>query len=142
METVEIYLAGGLSGLSLQEQIGWRNRVQAAIKFSEFKPTKTPKFYCPPNLYSLSTIVHKSERDAMILELSHLRKSDLMIVNFHVPESIGTAMELMVAKENGIPIVGLSKEEYKLHPWILGCCSRVCDDMKELAEHIVEFYLN
>ena len=50
-------------------------------------------------------------------------------------------MELMLAKELKIPIIGLNKEQKEIHPWLLECCTRMCDDMRELVSHIVDFYL-
>ena len=141
MESVHIYLAGGMSGLSFEEQCKWRNNFQDAIKYGDYEPTKKAIFFSPPNYYSPSTEAHKTEKEVMDFELSHLRKSDLVVVNFNVPQSIGTAMEIMAANENRIPIVGLNKEGYILHPWLIECCSRICDDMRELVSYVVDFYL-
>lgn len=140
MESVRIYLAGGMSGLSLEEQMKWRNQFRQAVEFN-YSPTKKPIYFSPPDYYSPATNAHKSEREAMEFELNHLRKSDVIVVNFNVPQSIGTAMELMAAKENRIPIIGLRKDGVELHPWLIECCTRICDNFKELVEHIVDFYL-
>lgn len=140
MENVRIYLAGGMSGLSIEEQVQWRNQFKNAIKYN-YEPTKSYDVFSPPDYYSPSTDAHKSEREVMEFELAHLRKSDLVVVNFNVPESLGTAMELMVAKENNIPVVGLNKNGVVLHPWLVECTTRICDDIKELVEHVVKFYL-
>lgn len=141
MENVRIYLSGGMSGLTIEEQIKWRNRFKDAIKFGEYDLEKKPIFFSPPDYYSPSTDAHKSEREAMEFELAQLRKSDLVVVNFNAPNSIGTAMELMVAKENKIPVIGLNKDSVELHPWLIECCTRVCDDFRELVTHVAEFYL-
>lgn len=141
MENVRIYLAGGMSGLTMEEQMKWRNRFKDAIRFGEYDLAKKPIFFSPPDYYSPSTDAHKSEREAMEFELAHLRKSDLVVVNFNVPQSIGTAMELMAAKENRIPVIGLRKDGAELHPWLVECCTRVCDDFRELVTHVAEFYL-
>lgn len=140
MENVRIYLAGGMSGLSLEEQVQWRNQFRNAIKYN-YEHTKSYGIFSPPDYYSPSTDAHKSEREAMEFELAHLRKSDVVVVNFNVPESLGTAMELMVAKENKIPVVGLNKNGVVLHPWLIECTTRMCDDMRELVDHVVNFYL-
>lgn len=141
VENVRIYLSGGMSNLTIEEQMRWRNRFRDAIRFGEHDITKKPIFFSPPDYYSPSTNEHKSEREAMEFELANLRKSDLVVVNFNVPQSIGTAMELMVAKENRIPIIGLNKDGKELHPWLTECCTRMCDDFRELVNHVVEFYL-
>lgn len=141
MESVRIYLSGGMSGLTIEEQMKWRNRFKNAVRYGEYEPIKNPIFFSPPDYYSPSTDAHKSEREAMEFELANLRKSDLVVVNFNIPRSIGTAMELMVAKENKIPVIGLRENNVELHPWLIECCTRVCDDFRELVEHVVEFYL-
>lgn len=78
----------------------------------------------------------------MNYDLYKLRNSDLMVVNFNSPESIGTAMEIMLAREMRIPIIGLNKDDKFIHPWLSCSVDRMCDSMKELVEHIVKFYLN
>ena len=140
METCRIYLSGGMSGLSLDEQTKWRKRVQDAIKYG-YEHEKKPVFFDPTQHYSLFEQEHKSEREAFEYDLNALRKSDLVIVNFNAPQSIGTAMELMLAKELRIPVIALNKDHVELHPWLIECCTRICDDLKELVEHIIKFYL-
>lgn len=143
MENVRIYLSGGMTGLNLQEQIGWRNRFKDAINI-QFKNeiSKKPIIFNPPNYYLPNTDYHKSEKEVMEFELAQLRKSDVVVVNFNKPDSIGTAMELILAKENRIPIIGLCNDEKYLHPWLIECCTRICNNFRELVEHIVNFYLN
>ena len=78
----------------------------------------------------------------MEFDLYNLRKSDIIIVNFNSPNSIGTAMELMLARELRKPVIGLNNDSINLHPWIAECVTRECSTFEELVEHIVEFYLN
>ena len=140
IESVRIYLAGGMSGLSLEEQTKWRSQFINDVK--NFTITKTPIFFDPTNYYSLFEKEHKSEREVMEFDLSHLRKSDLIVVNFNSPNSIGTAMELMFAKENKIPVIGFTEDESILHPWLIECCTRVCNSFIELLMHVSQFYLS
>lgn len=138
---IKFYLAGGMSGLSLSEQSNWRTRFIEAIKYGEYVYGKKPIFFDPTQFYSMFNQEHKTEREVMDFDLYNLRNSDVVIVNFNSPNSIGTAMELMLARELRKPVIGLNKDKHKLHSWILECCTRVCDDFKELVEHVVEFYL-
>ena len=142
MERTSIYLAGGMSDLSFEDQMKWRNQVRDAILYGGYEYDIKPYFFSPPLYYSLEDNRHKTEKEAMDFDLNRLRNSDLVIVNFNSPRSIGTAMELAVAYENRIPVIGLNKDNIDLHPWLIECCTRICDDMYELVEHIVEFYLN
>lgn len=142
MNTCNVYLSGGMSGLSFDEQRKWRRKVQNAILYGGYDCEVKPAFFDPTNYYTLEELVHKSEREAMEFDLNALRKSDLVIVNFNAPNSLGTAMELMLAYEYRIPVIGLNTDGIDLHPWLIECCTRICDDMYELVGHVVEFYLN
>lgn len=141
---INIYLSGGMSNITYEEQIGWRNRFENDVK--EFMAytgyNQTPVFFSPPKYYSSSTNNHKSEREAMEYDLYRLRKSDVIVVNFNQPNSIGTAMELMLARELHIPIIGINADKRQLHPWLIECCTRICDSMNEAIKHICYYYLN
>ena len=137
------YLAGGMSGLSREEQGGWRWEVQKRIRDEEYKfgYEYEPVFFNPMIHYNLFDDEHKTEREPFEFDLFNLRNSDVVIVNFNSPQSIGTAMELAVAKEYKKPIIGLNENGYELHPWLIECCTRICDTMDELIEHVINFYL-
>ena len=141
MDNVHIYLSGGMSGLSIEEQTKWRKRFCDAIKYGDYDYENKPIFFDPTQRYSVFEQEHKSEREAMEYDLNALRKSDLVVVNFNSPKSIGTAMELMLAKELHIPVIGLNHDDVTLHSWLVECCTRICDDFRELVNHVVNFYL-
>lgn len=142
MNKVKIYLSGGMGSLSLEEQSKWRKQVQDAIKFGDYDCEKKAIFFNPVNYYNFEEVKNKTEREIMEFDLYNLRNSNLVIVNFNDEKSIGTAMELMLAKELQIPVIGLNKDCKKLHPWLTESCTRICDNMRELVSHVVEFYLN
>lgn len=139
---MRIYLAGGMSGLSLEEQTKWRSNVRDAILYGEYDYDIKPRFFSPPEYYPIEEQHHKSEREAMEFDLNAMRKSDLVVVNFNAPQSLGTMAELAIAYEHRIPVVGLHMSNEALHPWQIEMCTRICDDMYELVEYIVEYYLN
>lgn len=141
MDRVRVYLSGGMGALSFKEQSKWRKQVIDAIKFGEYDYDKKVIFFNPVDHYNFEDKVQKTEAEVMEYDLYKLRNSDLVIVNFNDEKSIGTAMELMLAKELHIPIIGLNKDKKELHPWLTCCCNRMCDDMRELVSHVVEFYL-
>lgn len=141
METCRIYLSGGMSGVNFEEQTKWRKQVQDAIKFNH-DCAKKPIFFNPVNYYNFEETRHLSEREVMEFDLNELRKSDLVIVNFNDEKSLGTAMELILAKELRIPIIGINTERKQLHPWLVECCTRMCNDLREAVTHVVDFYLN
>lgn len=141
IETVKIYLSGGMGSLSFEEQSKWRQQVQDAIKFN-YEYEKKPVFFNPVNYYNFEDRKHRTEREVMEFDLNALRNSDLVIVNFNDPQSLGTCAELAIAKELHIPIIGINKDYQELHPWLIEFTTRMCDNIREAVEHVVEFYLN
>lgn len=141
MQTVKIYLAGAMGNLSIQEQTEWRNEISEYINtyITEFK--KEPIIFSPPNYYTRYNATYNSEREAMIFDLDKVRKSDLIIANFE-NHSIGTIIEVAVAYENKIPILGLNRQFGKeIHPWLTESCIRVFDNLTMLISYVINFYL-
>lgn len=141
METVKIYLSGGMGNLSFEEQSKWRNQVMNAIKFN-YDCEKKVVFFNPVNYYNFEDVRYKTQREVMNFDLNALRNSNLVIVNFNDPESLGTCAELAIAYDMKIPIVGINKDNKALHPWLECFCDRMCESIKEAVEYVVDFYLN
>lgn len=141
METVKIYLSGAMSNASFEEQSRWRKQIQDAIKFN-YDCEKKSDFFNPVQYFNFEEKRYESELEVMNFDLNALRKSNLIVVNFNNPSSIGTAMEMMLGYEMRIPILGLNKDNQALHPWLECCCDRIFNNMKDLVEYVVEFYLN
>lgn len=134
----KIYLSGGMTGLDRDAYVKWRTRFKKAVTITY---DKHPSFFDPTLFYQPDANLHISEREVMDYELDQLRKSDLVVVNFNSPQSIGTAMELAIARERKIPVIGLNETGNPLHPWLSECCIRVCASFRELVEYVVEYYL-
>ena len=113
-----------------------------AIKFGDYHCEKKPVFFNPVDFYNFTEVRYKSEREVMEFDLNALRHSDLVIVNFNDPKSLGTCAELAIAKELKIPVIGINKDKSELHPWLIEFTTRMCDDIREAVEHVVDFYLN
>ena len=141
METFKIYLSGAMGSLSFEEQSKWRNQVINAIQYN-YDCKKKPEFFNPVNYFNFEEVKYRSEREVMEFDLNALRKSDLIIVNFNDPSSLGTCAELAIAYEMKIPIIGINKDGKKLHPWLTEFTLRMCDSLKEAVEYVVDFYLN
>ena len=142
METCRIYLSGGMGNLSFEEQSKWRKQIQDAIRFGDYDCEKKAIFFNPVDYYNFEETKHKSEREVMEFDLNGLRNSDLIIVNFNDPKSLGTCAELAIAYEMKIPVIGINKSNQELHPWLIEFTTRMCEDIREAVEHVVEFYLN
>ena len=135
----KIYLAGGMQNLSFNEQYGWRNQVINSLNRIDDN-LKRLKFINPVDYYNFTEVNYKSEREVMDFDLYHVRDSDLIIVNFNDPKSIGTAMELMLAREMKIPVIGLNEKNNELHPWLKECCTRICDTFEELVWYFENYF--
>lgn len=142
METCRIYLSGGMGSLDLEEQSKWRKQVINAILFGDYHWEKKPIFFNPVDYYNFTDVRYKSEREVVEFDLNALRHSDLVIVNFNDPKSLGTCAELAIAYEMRIPIIGINKDKVELHPWLIEFTTRMCDDIREAVSHVVDFYLN
>lgn len=141
METVKIYLSGGISSLSMEEQSKWRNQIIKEINFN-CHCEKKPIFFNPVDYYNFEEKQHKTEKEIVEFDLNALRNSDLIIVNFNDPKSIGTCAELAIAYDRHIPIIGINKDKSELHPWLTEFTMRMCDSVREAVEYTVNFFLN
>lgn len=130
-----------MSGVSFEEQSRWRQQIQDAVRFN-YDCDKKPFFFDPVKYFNFTEKRYQSEREVMNFDLNALRESNLIVVNFNEPSSLGTAMELMLGYERRVPILGLNKDNKEIHPWLECCCDRIFHSMKDLVEYIVDFYLN
>ena len=142
METVRVYLSGGMGSLSFEEQYQWRKQIMDDIKYGAYHYTKKPIFFNPVNYYNFQEKRQRTEREVMEFDLHNLRNSDIVIVNFNDPNSLGTCAELAIAYEMKKPIIGINQDNKTLHPWLECFCNRMCDNLEEAINYVVEFYLN
>lgn len=142
MESVKIYLSGGMGSLSFEEQSKWRKQIIDAITYGDYGYEKKPIFFNPVNYYNFTEVRHRSEREIVEHDLNGLRNSDLVIVNFNDPLSLGTCAELAIAYEKKIPVIGINIGNQKLHPWLIEFTTRMCESIREAVEHTVDFFLN
>ena len=134
-------MSGGRESLSFDEQSKWRKQVTNAIK-ENYDCAKNPSFFNSVNYYNSEDIRYKPHREVMHFNLNALRNSDLVIVNFNDPSSLGTCAELAIAYDMKIPIVGINKDGKELHPWLECFCDKMCENIREAVEYVVAFYLN
>ena len=137
-QNLEIYLAGGMTGLSLSEQCEWRDYIKKILE------DINPHCFCinPIDYYSEFDIVPKydSDREVMEYDLYRLENSDLVIVNFNSPKSLGTMAELGFAKARKIKVLGLNESAVSLHPWQRDICEKIFYDIDELISYVIGYY--
>ena len=142
MRDYQIYLCGGIGKFgrdNFEESNTWRRYCKETLELYRSKvkvinPNDYFSFVQDPPLY-------ESNREVMELDLNKLRNSDLVIINFNDPSSLGSMAELAIAYDKRIPIVGLNASNEELHPWEECMCNRIFDDIDELLDYVEDFYL-
>lgn len=119
-------------------------RVDIKSKLEEISDNKVHCFNPNDHFNFLDATMYESEKEIMEYDLYKLNSSDVVIVNFNDPSSIGTACEMAIAHEYKIPIIGLCEngEQFNLHPWLKEFCNRIFTDREELILYIVRHYVN
>jgi hypothetical protein len=109
MRDFKIYLAGGVSNLSKNDQVIWRNIISDMInnRCKTVDVKYNIDIISPPDYFTFEEQNYNSDLEVMKYYLRHTKSSDLIIVNFNDPRSIGTAQEIAVAYDHNIPILGL-----------------------------------
>lgn len=142
IKTKEIYLAGGVSGLSFDEANQYRQDIKVALMSMNGDHIYSCNVCNPMDYYNFESQYHETEKEIMRFDLDRVRNSDLIVVNFNSPKSLGTMSELAIAYDRHIPIIGLNECGDILHPWQEEMCNRIFTDTEELIEHIINYYLN
>lgn len=134
-----IYLAGAISGLNPEQYMGWRNKL--ATNLATVTNGHWHCFDPCDHLNEFGEVIDEAE--SAIYDLDHLRHSRLMIASFEFTQkSTGTLIELGVAYENRIPIIGYNPDKVVLHPWIKTLCTHVCYTENGLYQYLCDHYLN
>lgn len=142
----KIYTCGKMSGISFQEQMEWRLRIEGEVKKClDFG--QGVKFIHPPMFYNYEENYQKSEREILEWEMAQVHDCDIVIVNLDgIDSTVGSHMELGAVQginrfgDKHIFVIGLGKDD-GLHPWIKESCIRIEDDYAKAAEYIVEYLL-
>lgn len=141
METKKIYLAGDMSKFgkeNFDESDEWRKYCKEILNYRTYKYNLD--IINPNDYFNFRGVTYKSQREVMEFDLNKVRNSDLMIVNFNDPQSLGTMAELAIAYEKRIPIIGLNEDRNELHPWQIEMCSRIFDTIGEMLMYVNKLY--
>lgn len=143
-EKFRIYLCGGMGKFGkarFGENNSWREDIKEQLEEICHKVS-----CCNPNDHFsfLDDSTFESDKEVMEFDLHKLRNSDLVIVNFNDPQSIGSASEMAIAYERRIPIIGFCEhgEEKKLHPWLKCFSNRIFTEREDLILYVIHHYLN
>jgi len=140
-----VYLAGGVTGLSFQEQSVWRIKMMGDL-FAELRcndgVSRHVTVVDPVEFYDFEEKNYDTEKEILLFDLNKVRKSDLIIVNFNNPASLGTMSEVAIAWEHRIPILGLNEDNSELHQWQIEMTSKMFDNTEDLTQYAVKYYLS
>lgn len=143
MKTFKIYTAGKMSGLSYEDQMGWRLELERLVRTI----SNNVLFVHPPHYYRYGDGMHQSEREAMVWDLAQIRDSDIVVVNLeNIGQTIGTHMELgfieamnqMSTKH--LHLIGVGKPDVE-HPWLNEVLLRREDTLEQAAAYISAYLL-
>lgn len=140
----KIYTAGKMGGLTYEQQMEWRFKIESLIRAAT---DKSVTFVHPPEFYRYDKSWHKSEIEAKMWDISQIKDSDIVIVDLStIDSSIGTHIELGVIEgmnEFGykhIHVIGVGKPNTD-HPWIELSLLRQEDTLEAAAEYIANYLL-
>ena len=122
----------------------WRKEVNGKLfRMADLVGAPKRPICVNPNFHFnfLDNTTYKSNREIKEFDIYKATHSDLIIVNFLVPDSIGTSKEIAICHDKGIPVIGLNEQKLELHPWDIDDCNRIFDDMDEMLEYVVKHYL-
>lgn len=144
MKELTIYLAGAMSGLTMEEMNTWRLSTKSLLlTVSELSSTKL-NVINPVDYFNFENSRHQSEMEVMKFDLSKVKSSDIVIVNMeHLNTSIGTCIECYEAWKNDIPVLAFGGDGlYKnLHPWIQNCITRYDECYDNTVSYIKDLYM-
>lgn len=149
MKEVRIYTAGKMGGLSLAEQMQWRDDFLYVLGNSVDDTRVNITCIHPPLFYryDLEDPDYKTLDEIMTWDLTQLSTCNIMVVNLDgIDTSIGTCIEigyvdaLNSVRDKKIFIIGIGSEE-NLHPWIKQSMFRIEDSIESAVEYIKEFLL-
>ena len=145
MKELKIYLAGAMSGLTMEDMNNWRIEVRQALLHMADYYDKKINVVNPVDYYNFEKPLHQTEREVMQFDLNHVKSSDLIIVNLeNLQTSIGTIIELYEASNRNIPVLcfGKPSEYNRLHPWVKECITRYSHRTSGVTEYIQQFYMS
>lgn len=145
IKEIQGYLAGKMSGLTLEQMNGWREEISYYLKlYAETSDCKITVVN-PVNYYNFEEIRHQSEEEVEDFDLAKATSSTFIIVNLDgLNSSIGTQIELHDCNyHKRIPVIAFGDDEkYKtLHPWVKRDITRVEKDIYGACRYIKDFYM-
>lgn len=141
----KIFLSGGIGGMDKKEYQKWRNDFCNLMVWENSDIYSTIQCFDPSARYSYTDSEHDTEEEVINYNLWNLKNSDIVVVYFNKPNSIGTATEIALAKYAWhIPVYGILKEgqtKEDLDFTVRNCVDKYFKSDKDCVEYIKYFYL-
>ena len=140
MNKTTVYLAGGITGLTIEEATEWRKL--ARDLFTTFGEKHFTCFLPTDHYSSFISSSNVNERAAMDYDLYRLRCSDVMLINMNNPESLGTMAEISLAYALRIPMVAYADKKIvnKIHPWQECMINEWFSNLGDAVDYIINNY--
>lgn len=137
---MKVYIAGTINGLNPEEVLERFWKIEKVLKYKGFEVlnpmrgkiiSDTKTGFLP---YESNEIVHR--------DLWDIKNSDIVLAVF--PEvGIGTAMEIMYARERDIPVILVSDNSMVVnHYWVKSLCSKIVSNIAEGIQYLEDWYAN
>ena len=132
MIIIKVFLSGAIKHINDYGE-SWRYTAEETLKDNGIRVFSPNKFY---NYNDKSSFTIKECRK---LFFNQLRKSDIVLVNLNYSDSsVGTGMEISLAHELKIPVVGFGNTE--TYDWIVDCCDVILNSLEEALDYIKSMY--
>jgi len=126
-----------MSGLTLEQMNKWRLDASLLLGMDFYITINPVNFYN----FELDRSTY-TDREVKEFDLTAIKNSDLVLVNFEYPDSIGTAIELHMTHDVwGIPVIAFGGDINKVHPWMVVSVTKYLKTLDEAVAYINEFYL-
>lgn len=124
-----------MSGITLDEANRWRREATIDLGANLMYNIKCVN---PCNYYNYENAKNATPLEIKMFDLCQVKSSDLILVNLDNPDSIGTAIELQIAYDMSIPIIGFGTA--KNHDWIELCITKRFDKLEDATDYILAYY--
>lgn len=139
-----IYTIGKMSGIPYEKQMGWRNKIEHAIRD---RTDGNVVFIHPPLFYNFESMNYHCESEIKEFDLAKVQESDIVVVNLdQIESSVGSIYEIATAcamndfGNKHIFVIGIG-DASNLHPWIQCSLTRCEKNIESAADYISTFLL-
>lgn len=134
---MRIYLCGPINGCTDDEAISWRERFKESSLDDALYPQDV--VWVDPMKRDYRGKELTDYREIVDLDKLEVLSSDCLVV-MYVKPSVGTSMEVLLAWQNGIPVLVIDQQDKPLSPWLLYHSTSVVKTIDQAIEKIAFWY--